>query len=86
MKADGRCRKLSNTGSSISASASASTSAISAISTASPRNWMISWRRLAPSVLRNEISRARSMARAVARLMKLKQATSRISTPMATTP
>ena len=78
--------KLSKAGNSISTSARASTSASSAISTDSPRNWRMSWPRFAPTVLRSAISRARIMARAVARFMKLKQATSRISAPIAMMP
>ena len=49
-----------------------------AISTDSPRNWVMSCRRLAPSTFLNATSRARWLARAVARLVKFTQAMPRI--------
>ena len=72
-------RKVASAGSSSSTIASASSIAIAAISIDSPRNWTISCLRLAPSTLRSATSRARWLARAVARLVKLTQAMPRIS-------
>ncbi len=46
---------------------------------ASPRNCQTNWSRAAPRVLRTPTSRARIMARAVARFIKLMQAMSRIN-------
>ena len=60
--------------------------AISAMRTDSLRNWIITWLRRAPIVFRSDISRARTMAVAVARFVKLKQAMSRINTPIAMKP
>ena len=61
-------------GSESSTSAMATTSAMSAVKIASPRCWRISWPRVAPTTLRIATSRARFIARAVARLTKLMQA------------
>ena len=47
---------------------------------------MTSWALVAPITLRKLTSRARMVARAVARLVKLKQATSWISIPMTAKP
>ena len=57
-----------------------------AVSAASVRICRASWFRLAPATLRTAISRARRVARAVARFMKLLQATSTTSRAMTANP
>src|SRR6185437_14897351 len=82
----GKPTNRSKLGFNISVDASANTMAIMAVSTDSPRNWIASCLLVAPTTLRSEISRALTIARAVARLVKLKQATRRIKTPIAEKP
>jgi hypothetical protein len=72
-------RKLANAGITTSTSASAIVIATTAMMIDSPMNWTISCFRLAPSALRSATSRARWLARAVARLVKLTTAMPRMS-------